>query len=115
MTMSKNINIGANLLPTQSGQAMLGDSSHRWVIDASQLSTVPIANGGTGGGSASLARSNLDIYSKGEVDTLVNYTVSNALNSKIPACTSSDNGKVLMVMNSIPTWASIPSADGVKF
>lgn len=33
----------------------------------------------------------------------------------VPACTASDNGKVLMVVNGVPTWTSIPSANGVSF
>ena len=33
---------------------------------------VPIANGGTGASNASVARTNLDVYSKAEVDSLIN-------------------------------------------
>lgn len=48
MTISKNLNIGSHMLPTESGTAKLGDSSHKWVIDSSQLSTVAVSKGGTG-------------------------------------------------------------------
>lgn len=33
----------------------------------------------------------------------------------IPSATTADNGKVLMVVNGVPTWTSIPSANGVSF
>lgn len=48
MAISTNLDIGSHMLPTESGAAKLGDSSHKWVIDSSQLSTVPVSKGGTG-------------------------------------------------------------------
>ena len=85
MAISKNLSIGSNLLPTESDQAKLGDASHKWVIDSSQLSTVPVANGGTGGRSASDARSNLSVYSKTEVDNKIKTSVDSAIGSALSA------------------------------
>lgn len=36
-------------------------------------------------------------------------------NGGVPSCTTSDNGKFLRVENGVPTWVTIPSAEGVKF
>lgn len=53
----------------QDGKVTYGDIG----IDASQIETgtVPIARGGTGSGTAAGARSNLDVYSKSETESLV--------------------------------------------
>lgn len=53
----------------QDGKVTYGDIG----IDASQVETgaIPIARGGTGSGTAAGARSNLDVYSKSETESLV--------------------------------------------
>lgn len=38
MAATTNLSIGSNLLPKTSSNINLGDSTHKWVIDASQLS-----------------------------------------------------------------------------
>lgn len=38
MAADTNLTIGHNLLPKTSGNINLGDSTHKWVIDASQIS-----------------------------------------------------------------------------
>lgn len=53
----------------QDGKVTYGDIG----IDASQVETgtIPVAHGGTGSGTAAGARSNLDVYSKAETESLV--------------------------------------------
>lgn len=46
-------------------------------------------------------------------ETYVDNAIS-AINA-VPACTTSDNDKILAVVNGVPTWISITNAEGVEY
>ena len=49
-------------------------------------------------------------------DTEVSKQIENFVANKlIPACTTSDNGKLLCVVDGVAAWASIPNAEGDTF
>ena len=84
MAASTNLTIGSNVLPKTSGNINLGDSTHKWVIDASQLS-----------GSAStsiLPNSGATAGSYG--DDGATRTVSNGDTFSIPYVTVDAKGRV---------------------
>ena len=37
------------------------------------------------------------------------------INNAVPTTTTDDNDKILMVVNGVPTWATITNAEGVKY
>ena len=89
-------------------------------LSSSRLPTVPIDKGGTGATSAAAALTNLGItataaelnYCDG-VTSNIQTQISNI--RQIPACTSSDNGKFLCVVNGVATWISMGNGDEVDY
>lgn len=74
-----------------------------------KVATTITINGKALSSGITLSASDVGAYSKTEVDNKLEGI------SSVPACTDSDNGKVLMVVDGVPTWSSIPSANGVSF
>lgn len=93
MAADTNLTIGHNLLPKTSGNINLGDSTHKWVIDASQLSGSVDASQLSGSVDASvLPNSGATAGSYG--DSGSTRTVSNGDTFSIPYVTVDAKGRV---------------------
>lgn len=51
----------------------------------------------------------------GNVITSTYATKTELAANRVPACTTSNNGQFLTVVNGVPTWTTIPIAEGVGF
>ena len=92
MAISKTLNVGSHVLPTESGSAKLGDSTHKWVIDASQIS-----------GSVSSATS-ATTASKIGTDTVGDESTPVYIKAGVPTvCTSSSSSNVVVISSTEPT------------
>lgn len=65
--------------------------------------TLPVAGSALGG-----------VKSGGDITVASDGTVSVNVR-EVPACSTSDNGKILRVVNGVATWASIANAEGASF
>ena len=97
MAADKDLNVGANLYPTESGVAELGNSTKKWIIDASQLTgtiTASTATTATKLGSATVGGTAKPIYLSSGVATACSSTVGSSNkpaylnNGTITACSS---------------------------
>lgn len=75
MAIEKDLNVGANLYPTESGVAELGNSSKKWKIDASQLTGTITATTATKLGSSTVGGAAKPIYLNGGTATACSSTV----------------------------------------
>ena len=81
MAIEKDLNVGANLYPTESGVAELGNSSKKWKIDGSQLTgtvTATTATTATKLGSSTVGGAAKPIYLNGGTATACSSTVGGA-------------------------------------
>lgn len=75
----------------------------------SEIPTVPVqsVNGQTG--AVSLSASDVGAATEWYVDIKV------AAIKPVPSCTADDNGKILSVVNGVPTWIPVINAEGVAY
>ena len=101
MAAEKDLNVGANLYPTESGVAELGNSSKKWIIDGSQLTgtvTATTATTATKLGSSTVGSAAKPIYLNGGTATACSSTVGGAAKpvymngGTITACSSTIGG-----------------------
>ena len=101
MAAEKDLNVGANLYPTESGVAELGNSSKKWIIDGSQLTgtiTATTATTATKLGSSTVGSATKPIYLNGGTATACSSTVGGAAKpvymngGTITACSSTIGG-----------------------
>lgn len=79
------IKLNMHVIPNNDNELDLGTSSERfrkvWAYDLDLTNPLPLSEGGTGGNTNTNARTNLDVYSKSEVTTLISNAISTALAS----------------------------------
>lgn len=97
MAADKDLNVGANLYPTESGVAELGNSTKKWLIDASQLTGTIAASTATTAsklGNTTVGGTAKPIYLSSGVATACSSTVGSSNkptylnNGTITACSS---------------------------
>ena len=102
MAISKNLNVGAHLLPTETNAANLGDSTHKWKIDASQLTGSIPASTNSGVRSVAPGSSNgtISVNTNGAIANVAvkglgsaAYTASTAYDAAGKASTAESNAK----------------------
>lgn len=98
MTIEKDLNVGANLYPTESGVAELGNSTNKWKIDASQLTGTITATTANKLGTVTVGNSAKPIYLNQGTATACSSTVGSTSkpvymnNGAITACTATVGG-----------------------
>ena len=97
------MSFGVNILPKANTNVTIGNSNNPWTIVAPVLTGVPIAPTAASGTNTQ------------HIATTAFVTSAVAAVGGLPTVSSSDNGKVLRVVDGAWAVASIPSASGVSF
>ncbi len=92
------------------GNLVIDDSTNGYFNSLTLTTDLSIANGGTGAGTAAAARTNLDVYSKAEVDALIagGAYASATHTHSFADTTSSDDGSVGLHNHSVSGGTSGP-------
>ncbi len=79
------ITISFHIVPVNDNEIDIGTNTERikkiWAYDLDLTNPLPLTEGGTGGNSASSARTSLDVYSKSEIATQISNAISTALSN----------------------------------